>query len=88
MHPIKLGRKDLVEQYQKILTQSSTLEIVDVTKSISVKAAELRGKYNLKTPDSIQLATALEYPAHFFITNDNDLPVLKNLKLISLKDLK
>ncbi len=88
VHPIKLQRFDLVEQFQSILTQSTTLDIIDVSKSIAIKAAELRGKHNLKTPDSIQLATALEYEAHYFITNDNRLPQIKNIKLISLGDLK
>ena len=88
VHPIKLNRGDLVEQYQKILTQSPTLEIVDVTKAISIKAAELRGKHNLKTPDSIQLATALQSNASFFITNDKRFPVSKNIKVLTLDELK
>jgi predicted nucleic acid-binding protein len=79
VHPLKLLRFDLVEQYQTILTQSATLDIIDVSKSIAFKAAELRGKHNLKTPDSIQLATALECEANYFITNDKGLPTTKNI---------
>jgi len=88
VHPMKLKRFDLVDKFQSILTESSTLDIIDVSKPIAIKAAELRGKHNFKTPDSIQMATALECEAHFFLTNDNRLPQLKNIKLISLGDLK
>jgi len=88
VHPIKLQRIDLVTQYQTILTQSATLEIMDVTKPIAIKAAELRAIHNLKTPDSIQLATAFIAGAHFFITNDRGLPVIKNIKLVNLSDFK
>jgi predicted nucleic acid-binding protein len=53
------GRKDIAEQYHKLLTQSGSMNIAELNNTIATGAAELRAKYNLKTPDSIQLATAM-----------------------------
>ena len=43
--------------------------------------------YNYKTPDSIQLATAINYNSDYFLTNDKKL-THKDLKIITPDDLK
>jgi predicted nucleic acid-binding protein len=70
VQPIRLQRLEIAKNYLKILTSSNNFEILDLTISISKKAAELRAKYNFKTPDAIQLATAIESRCDFFLTND------------------
>jgi len=47
-----------------------------------------REKPNIRTPDSIQMATAIKTGASFFLTNDVRLPSLPNLKTLVLDDLK
>ncbi|WP_423146811.1 type II toxin-antitoxin system VapC family toxin [Rubrolithibacter danxiaensis] len=86
VQPLKLNRTDLVEQYKKILTDSSGLKVADVNVGIASEAAELRAKYGLKTPDSIQVATALVHNAKLFFTNDKRLRVIEELKVITLSD--
>jgi predicted nucleic acid-binding protein len=66
VQPIRLQRMDIAESYLKILTSSKTLEIVDLSIEIYRRAAELRAKYNVKTPDAIKLATAIESHSDFF----------------------
>ncbi len=68
--PLREGQIKLVEKYVNILTNVRGIEIFDITNTISIKAAELRAKYNLRTPDAIQLATAIEFNADYFLTND------------------
>jgi predicted nucleic acid-binding protein len=75
VQPIRLLKPEIANAYLKILTSSSNLEIVDLTINISKKAAELRAKYNIKTPDAIQMATAIESQSDFFLTNDIQLEI-------------
>ena len=49
---------------------------------------ELRAFHKIRTPDSIQMATAIIGKASFFLTNDIRLPSLPNLKTLVLNDLK
>ena len=87
VQPMKLNRQDLVEQYRQILSSASGIEILEITSAVACRAAELRAKYNLKTPDSIQVGTALEYEAKFFLTNDVRLRVIKEIKTITPQEL-
>ncbi|WP_225896572.1 type II toxin-antitoxin system VapC family toxin [Amazonocrinis nigriterrae] len=42
--------------------------------AIAETAAQLRADSNLRTPDAIQIATAIRAGASFFVTNDARLP--------------
>jgi predicted nucleic acid-binding protein len=70
-----------------ILTQSDSIDIFDLNTEISRLAANIRAEYNYKTPDSIQLATAINYNSDYFLTNDKKL-THKDLKIITPDDLK
>jgi len=83
--PIKEKRFDLVEQYKEILT--SELDMVPLDESVSLKAAELRAKYGIKTPDAIQLASVISKNGEVFITNDERLDAVKEIKVLTLSDL-
>lgn len=73
------------EAYLKFFQNFPRLTVHSVDWSIGWEAARLRKEYPpLKTPDSIQLATALVHNADVFITNDDR---LKNLSLPNLKIL-
>ena len=85
--PIRLRKKDLVDQYEMILTQSDSINIIELNLGISRLAAEIRAEYNYKTPDSIQLATAINSNSDYFLTNDKKLKH-SNLKIITPDDLK
>ena len=85
--PMRSGREDIAGQYQKLLTESNNIEIIELTKSVAITAARLRAKYNLKTPDSIQLATAIEYKTDFFLTNDLKLKNIERANVLTLQDL-
>ena len=74
MHPIREGRLDLAQEYRNVLLQSPNLTPVPLDAGIAEQAAELRAQYKLRTPDAIQLATALRSGAPWFLTSDADLP--------------
>jgi len=86
--PLRENRKDLVSKYTHVLTSSKGLDICDLNISIAKEAAQLRSKYNLKTPDSIQIATAKVNSAEYFITNDLHLKSISEIKVLVISDLK
>nr|WP_262511949.1 PIN domain-containing protein [Marinilabilia rubra] len=63
------------------------MEMLDINADIAKKTAEIRAKYGFKTPDAIQLASALHSGSDFFITNDNQLNKFKELKVILVDQL-
>jgi predicted nucleic acid-binding protein len=84
--PIKNKRNDLVEKYTELLFNSEDFSIYPVDAVIAEKSAELRAKYNIRTPDAIQLAVGIVNNATLFITNDLELKKIKEIKVMVLKD--
>lgn len=80
--PLKEKADDLYNKYLAFFLAFPNLTIMDVTRRISVDAAKLRARYNLKTPDAIFIATAFEEGAEAFITNDIRLNNVNNLNMI------
>ena len=50
------GQREFVE----LLTNTENIEFVDIGQQVGQRAGELRAKYNLQLPDSLQIATALD----------------------------
>ena len=44
--------------------------MIDVTASVVELATKIRAKYNLKTPDALHYASAMEAGASVFLTGD------------------
>lgn len=85
--PIRQNEIQLVEQYQSILCHSQSIDIFDLNIEIAKKAAGFRAKFGLKTPDSIQLATAVCSSADYFLTNDIRLKAIKEIEILVLDEL-
>jgi predicted nucleic acid-binding protein len=88
VHPIRDGNEGLAQRYRDLLLETEGLFTVEIDQAIAEEAARLRAIFNIHTPDSIQLATAIFTGASFFLTNDTRLPSLPNLKTLVLEDLK
>jgi predicted nucleic acid-binding protein len=85
--PIRMSRWDLVDKYTREITEVSGIQIVEVNRAIAYKAAEVRAKYRIKTPDAIQIATALETKANYFLTNDFRLKQINEITIITPEQL-
>lgn len=85
--PMRMNEIQLVEQYQNILCNSESINIFDLTIEIAKTAAAYRAKYGLKTPDSIQIATAVNASADYFFTNDIRLKAVKEIEILVLDEL-
>lgn len=87
VHPLRTGNKVLAERYREVLLYSDGLTTFEVLNEISEKAAELRAEYSIKTPDAIQIATAIFHKADRFLTNDPDLKKVTAIQVLVLDDL-
>jgi predicted nucleic acid-binding protein len=86
--PLRHGHSNLAQQYRDILLRTKGHTTISLYPNIAEEAARLRASYNIRTPDSIQMATAIVGGASFFLTNDTHLPSLPNLKTLVLDNLK
>ena len=69
------------------MLNTANLTTYDLTPDIAQKAAEIRANYQIRTPDAIQLAAALQGNAAFFLTNDLNLKKFAEIKVIGVEDL-
>lgn len=86
VHPLRLGRADLAVQYRAILLGDSALRLVHLDAEVAIRAAELRARYNLRTPDAVQVASALHAGAEAFVTNDLDISRVTEIRVLQLRD--
>jgi len=90
--PIQQGANDIAMQYRDLLLNSSSLKLYPLDDKVAEVAAKLRAKYSgngfrIKTPDAVQIATGLLNGADVFITNDNGLKNVTEIKVIVLDDI-
>ncbi len=85
--PLKHKDKTLENEYRDILLHSGGFQLFPVTHQIASLAADLRARYNLRTPDAIHVATGIEAGCDAFLTNDKGIKRVKELKVIVLDDL-
>lgn len=87
VYPLRLGRNDMAQQYRLLLQQSDYFELIDITPAIAEYAADLRARYNLRTPDALQLAGAIRRGCDAFLTNDANLQRVSELRVLTLDTL-
>jgi len=85
--PFKDNNQQLVELYEEFLFQTPGIAVKALSKKIAKQAAQYRADYNLKTPDAIQLATAVQHGCKLFLTNDHQLKRVTDIRVITLTDL-
>jgi predicted nucleic acid-binding protein len=84
VQPQRRGRLDLVQAYQSALLHSEQVHTVPVDLPIADRAMALRAQYDIRMPDALQIATALESGATAFVTNDQRLIKVEDLDVLVL----
>lgn len=87
VRPLREGRSDLVQQYCEALLSSKNFAIFPLDRGIAEKGAAIRAHYRFRTPDAVQLATAVEHKADVFVTNDDRLRRFEEMEVLILGDL-
>ena len=87
VHPYREVDQERVDGFYTLLSTYPHLEWVATTLEVADYAARFRAQYNLKTPHSIQAATALSSKATGLISNDPAFRRISELETIILDDL-
>jgi predicted nucleic acid-binding protein len=87
VRPLQLARQDVADEYELLLDHFPNLELAPVTREILLLAAGLSARHRLRTPDAIQVATAIRRGATLAITNDDAWRALPVIETIILSDL-
>lgn len=87
LQPIKAGKTIVAQQYRDILLDSGQFELLPITAQIAERAADLRARYNLRTPDALHVATALDAGCDAFLTNDRGIKRVTEIRVLVLDEL-
>jgi predicted nucleic acid-binding protein len=85
--PLRAGNLELAARYERILTRSRGVELVALDLAVLRSAANLRARFNLRTPDALRLAAAIARRCQMFLTNDRRLPGIPGLRIVRLDEL-
>lgn len=88
VHPIQEESTELCEEYRNVLLQSAHFQTLVIDIALAERAAELRVRYNLRTPDALQIAAALSAGCEAFLTNDRTLQRVSELRILLLDELE
>ena len=71
VHPLRQQENSTIEQYRSFFVREE-LQIIELAPEVIEKALWLRVRHNLRTPDALQAASALELSPgeHLFLTGD------------------
>lgn len=84
VYPKRLQDRGQERIYKRLLLRTPGFACLPVDTAIAERAAELRARYNLRTPDAIQVATALVAGCEAFLTNDLALRRVADLRVLAL----
>lgn len=82
---LQRGDELRARKYAELFTNTEGVFLLEVSVSIASRAARLRARHGLRTPDAIHLATALEAAASAFVTTDRRLARVRELPLRVLR---
>jgi predicted nucleic acid-binding protein len=86
--PYRLGLVQLQRDFFDLIVHGRNTVFVPIDHDRARYAAELRARYNLTLPDALQIATALRTGCEAFLTNDNGLKRVTELRVLVLDELE
>ena len=87
VQPYRMKKDDLVYKFYSLFSTYPNLAWIELDLHVADLAARLRAEHNLKTPDSIQAASAIASGATGFICNDGAFRRVKEIECLVLDDL-
>ena len=87
VHPWRMGRAGVAREVETLLAFFPNLALVDVTRDVARRAAQLRARFDVRPADALHVATALDRGATAFVTNDRRLSRLSaDIEVLQLDD--
>lgn len=88
MKRLKENDPTLVRRYREMFYRTQHMTLVPISAGVAESAADLRARYNLRTPDALHVATALDAGCDAFLTNDTDITRVNEIAVLLLDDLE
>ena len=88
VHPYRESDEQRVNQYYGLLSSFPNLDWIAPDLAIADEAARLRARHRLRTPDALQVATAIRAGASALLTNDTDTARVKDVEVGILDQLR
>ena len=85
--PLRTQNTVLEAEYRDLLLNTNGVVILPVDAAVAERAADLRARYNLKTPDALQVATAVAAGCEALLTNDAGLRRVAEVRMLVLSEL-
>ena len=86
--PFKLRNTRLEQEYRDILLYSREFRLLPITSRIAESAADLRARYNLRTPDALHVAAGMDARCDTFLTNDTGMKRVTEIAVLVLDELE
>jgi predicted nucleic acid-binding protein len=86
--PYRQGLTQLQQDFIDVIVAGENTIFQPTDAAVGCKAAEVRGQYQLKLPDALQIATALIAECDSFLTNDRRLESITELEIIVIENLE
>ena len=86
--PLRVGNKTVENKYRDLLRHGRNVSMLPINLAVAETAADLRARYNLRTPEALQMAAAIEAGCQAFLTNDAGLKRVTELTVLTLDELE
>jgi len=86
--PKRLGKTQVEIEYKDLLLNSNNFTLLEIDVVVAETSADLRARYNLRTPDALQIAAALSVGCDAFLTNDSAHKRVNELRVLVLDELE
>lgn len=88
VHPLRLNLPQLQQSFIDVVVSGSNTTFVNLDQSVGQRAARLRADYNVRLPDALQLAAAINNGCDAFLTNDALLKRVIGIQILVMDDLE
>ena len=85
--PYRSKQAHVQKLFTRLITSGPNTLFINIDKQIGIKASQLRATYNLKLPDALQAAVALETGCDALLTNDIGFKKVTELNTIIIHEL-
>ncbi len=85
--PARLDNKKLVRKYRDYFSNSENISLFPLDMHVADQVVQVRGKYGLRTPDAIQLGTAIACGADYIVTNDSAWKKINEVRVVLIGEL-
>jgi predicted nucleic acid-binding protein len=85
--PMRNGDAVRENAFRNLLLSARGMTTTPLLTEIAEQSARLRATYSLRTPDAVQIATALHSNCDIFLTNDDKLKRVQEIEVVIVSEL-